>query len=216
MEALESGDTAPDTAVNRGETLEPLVSEQVEAGVKVDFGSLGATLAAFRISRANAFTDPATNVYGNNGEQVNRGLEFSAFGEPLDGVRLLGGVTLIDAETTKTSGGTFDGNRPIGVPTVQARLSAEWDLPAIDGLTVSGGLAFTGRQYADSDNTQEIPSWTRVDLGMRYVLDVRQTPVTVRFNVENLFDQGLLGLGRSRLALCRRAETFLLSTTVSF
>lgn len=216
MEALESGDTAPDTAVNRGETLEPLVSEQVEAGVKVDFGSLGATFAAFRISRANAFTDPVTNVYGNNGEQVNRGLEFSAFGEPLDGVRVLGGVTLIDAETTKTLGGTFDGNRPIGVPTVQARLSAEWDLPAVEGLTVSGGLAFTGRQYADSDNTQEIPSWTRVDLGLRYVLDVRQTPVTVRFNVENLFDRDYWASVDRGSLYVGGPRTFLLSTTVSF
>jgi iron complex outermembrane receptor protein len=125
-------------------------------------------------------------------------------------------VTLIDAETTKTSGGTFDGNRPIGVPTVQARLSAEWDLPAIDGLTVSGGLAFTGRQYADSDNTQEIPSWTRVDLGMRYVLDVRQTPVTVRFNVENLFDRDYWASVDRGSLYVGGPRTFLLSTTVSF
>ncbi|NYZ17243.1 TonB-dependent siderophore receptor [Azospirillum sp. RWY-5-1] len=216
VEALESGGTAPLNAVNRDETLAPAVSDQIEAGVKADFGAIGATLALFEITKASAFTDPDTLVYATNGRQRHRGIELSTFGEPVPGLRLLAGLTVMDAEMTRTAGGAYDGKEPIGVPKVQARLFGEWGVPAVQGLSVNGTVAFTGRQYADADNTQTVNSWARLDLGARYVLDIRETPVTVRFNVENVLDtdywssvdRGSLYVGSPR--------TFLLTTTVNF
>ncbi len=46
-------------------------------------------------------------------------------------LRLLGGVTLLDGELTRTASAANIGNAPIGVPRVQLNLGAEWDLPWI-------------------------------------------------------------------------------------
>jgi len=216
VEALEAGGTAPNTAVNRGETLPPAISDQVEVGAKVDFGSLGATLAVFEITKASAFTDPQTLVYATDGRQRHRGVELSVFGEPVPALRLLAGLTVLDTKLTRTAGGALDGREAIGVPTVQGRFFAEWDVPMARGLSLNGTLAYAGEQQANAANTQSLPSWTRLDLGARYTIDVRETPVTVRFNVENVLDtdywssvdRGFLYVGAPR--------TFFLSTTLTF
>ena len=69
-------------------------------------------------------------------------------------------------------------------------------------------MIYTGDEYVDTANTQDIPSWTRLDLGGRYETVVEGTPVTFRAAVENVFDEsywsgvagsyGGLGLGAPR------------------
>lgn len=188
QQGLEPGGQAPSTARNAGELLEPLIADAYETGVRVDFGRLGATLGVFQISRNNTFVDPATNIFAANGRQVNRGIEFYAFGQPLESVRLIGGATLLDARAKRTAGGTFDGNRPIGQPEWTARAYAEWDTSFVPGLTLTGGVAYTAGQYLDLANTQRIAAWTRFDIGARYAFEVQGTPMTARFAVENLAD----------------------------
>ncbi|BCA56597.1 hypothetical protein W02_37370 [Nitrospira sp. KM1] len=81
IEALQQGSTAPLTAANADEVFAPFVSKGYEAGVKADLGRIASTLAAFQITRPSAFVDPSTNVFGVDGDQRHRGLEFSVFGE---------------------------------------------------------------------------------------------------------------------------------------
>ncbi|TXH37005.1 MAG: TonB-dependent receptor [Rhodospirillaceae bacterium] len=216
IEGLAQGPTAPAGTVNNGEIFAPSRTHQYEVGVKVDFGRLTTTLAAFQITQPSSYTDAATNKFVVDGEQRNRGLELSAFGEVIDSVRLLGGVTLIDGDLTKTAGGANDGNTAIGVPSLQANVSGEWDTPFIPGFTLTGRMIYTSGQYLDAGNTQKIPDWFRLDLGARYSVDVRETVVTIRANVENVLDNdywsstggGYLALGAPR--------TFLVSTSVNF
>ncbi|WP_163068158.1 TonB-dependent receptor domain-containing protein, partial [Acinetobacter baumannii] len=51
IEGLSRGDIAPVTATNAGEILAPYVAHQVEAGVRVDWGTLATTFSAFEITR---------------------------------------------------------------------------------------------------------------------------------------------------------------------
>ena len=122
IEGLTSGGIAPIGAVNVGQVFPAIVAKQIEVGAKYDFGSVGVSLAAFEITQPNGFTNPATNVFSVDGEQRNRGLEFNTFGEVAPGLRLLGGVSLIDGVQTKTAGGLFDGRSAVGVPDVQFNL----------------------------------------------------------------------------------------------
>jgi len=186
IEGLSVGSTAPATARNAGEVFPPFKSKQVEAGVKLDLGGFAATAALFEIRRPSAITDPTTNIYSVDGEQRNRGLELSVFGEPSRGVRLLGGLALIDARLSRTAGGANEGKRAAAVPKLVAKLGAEWDLPAVAGLTLTGNLVHTGRQYLDAANTLSVPSWTRYDAGLRYATRWGDRPVTLRANVRNL------------------------------
>jgi len=215
-EGLARGPIAPATAANVGEVFPPIRSKQVEAGVKMDFGDFATTVSAFQITQPSGITDPNTLVFAVDGEQRNRGIEVNVFGEPMDGVRLLGGVMLIDATLTRTTGGTNDGNTAVGVPHVQVNLGAEWDTPFLPGLTLSGRAIHTGSQYIDAANTREIPDWTRFDIGARYTFETAGTPVTLRANIENLFDADYWASAAPNGLTLGAPRTFLLSTTVNF
>ncbi len=235
IEGLVKGDIAPSTiwidnanrsVSNGGQALAPYVSKQTEVGLKYDGGNVGGSLAVFQTKRpfATFEYDVASNAlegtYAENGEQRNRGIELSMFGEPLYGVRLLGGLTLLDAEMTSTRRGLNDGNRVIGVPRTQANIGTEWDVPNLQNLTLTARALYTSKQYADAANELEVPSWTRFDLGARYRMVVDDRDVTLRANLENVTgrdywasaggypDQGYLVLGAPR--------TLSVSATVDF
>ncbi|MDE2603579.1 MAG: TonB-dependent siderophore receptor, partial [Bradyrhizobium sp.] len=177
----------PINAVNLNQSFPATVSKQVEVGAKYDFGPFGVTVAGFEIKQPSGFLDPATRVFAISGEQRNRGLEVNLFGEPIQGLRVLGGVSLIDGVLTKASNPAFNGNTAVGVPTVQLNLYGEYDLPYLaSGLTLTGRVIYTSSQFYDQANTQSIPDWTTLDLGIRYTSMIRNTPVTLRANVQNV------------------------------
>lgn len=189
IESLAQGPTAPTTAVNSGEIFSPFVSTQYEFGGKLDFGRIAASIALFDTSRPTGITDPITRRFGITGEQHIRGIELLTFGEPVTGVRVLGGVTLLEARLQGTAGGVNDGNSAVGVPDYQFNIGAEWDLPFLPRLTVSGRIIHTGPEFLNEPNTQRISSWTRLDLGARYGFDVDGRLVVVRANVENVSNE---------------------------
>ncbi|WP_420887840.1 TonB-dependent receptor [Bradyrhizobium yuanmingense] len=216
IEGLSKGDTAPTTAANQGEVLAPYLSKQKEAGIKVDFGTLATTISLFEITKPSGQLG-AGNVFRADQEQRNRGVEFTVFGEVQPGIRVLGGVTLIDAELTKTSTLANFGKTPIGVPEVQANLSAEWDTPFAPGLTLVANTIYTGHQYLNGANTQVVPAWTRLDLGARYTTRINNRPVTVRALVQNVFDTNYWAGVASFSALAQGSpRTLLLSMSTDF
>lgn len=172
--------------VNQGEVFDPIVSRQKEIGAKLEASKVGGAIAFFTTNQPNAVVDPATSRFDVSGEQRNRGAELSVYGQPLRGVRLLGGITFLDAEQTGTAGGQFDGNDAIGVPRRQTNVGVEWDVPAVPRLTLSGRVINTSSQYADAANTQEVPGWTRFDFGARYAVNVGRQLVTIRGRVDNV------------------------------
>lgn len=191
-EALIPSKTAPATVngapvSNAGEVLDPFRGEQMEAGIKYDNGAFGATLNVFRLTLPNEYFDGG--VYSASGEQRNQGVELSVYGEPVEGLRLLGGVTLLDAEVTRALDATLKGKQPIGVPETQANLNVEWDVPAVAGLTVEGRAVYTGAQQVNGLNTVELDAWTRFDAGVRYDFEAGERPLTIRARVENLADE---------------------------
>ncbi|SDN35496.1 iron complex outermembrane recepter protein [Methylobacterium phyllostachyos] len=185
IEGLSRGDLAPTVAKNSGEILAPSVARQVEAGVKLDLGRIGATLAAFRITRPGGELGPQ-NRFAATGEQRVSGLELNLFGEITPQLRVLGGMTLLDGRLVRTALAANLGHRPIGVPPVQASLGAEWDLPGLTGLTLDGAVIYTGRQFVDLANRQALPDWARLDLGLRYATAIGGRPTTFRANVLNV------------------------------
>ncbi|CAE6738115.1 TonB-dependent receptor [Paraburkholderia haematera] len=215
IEGLSKGDIAPTTASNAGQVFAPYKTKQEEVGVKLDMSGVLATLAAFRI------TKPSGQLYGTvysvDSEQRNQGLELNVSGEPLKGVRLLGGVTLLDATLTKTNSAATVGNRPVGVPTWMANVGTEWDLPWVPGFTLTGGVNYTGREYVNQANTQSVPSWTTVDLGARYQTRLYGKSTTVRAGLLNAFDRkywsGVASYGTISLGAPR---TIFLSASVDF
>lgn len=214
IEGLSRGDVAPALATNSGEVLAPYIAKQLEAGVKFDFGQLGGSISAFQITKPVGELNSAL-YYSESGEQRVRGLEFSAYGKITPEVRILGGFTLLDGQLTETATLANIGNTPIGVPRVQLNLGAEWDLPWVPGLTLDGAIIYTGKQYVNVANTQELPDWTRFDLGFRYASEVYGKKTTLRANVVNLADTNYwAGVASYGTFTQGTPRTFLLSLSV--
>ncbi|HDM8040734.1 TPA: TonB-dependent siderophore receptor [Vibrio fluvialis] len=223
-EALLPGEIAPSTnngsdVANAGEVLEPNRSEQYEVGAKYDNGSYGAVVSLFQISKPSYMYD-SNNSYTDNGEQRNRGIELSAFGEPIESVKVLGGVTLIDAEIVKSATTASEGKQAIGVPKVQANVNIEWATPFVEGLTLEGRTLYTGSQYASADNSLELPSWTRFDLGARYGMKLGDNALTLRARVDNVTDKSYWasagGYPGSNYLVQGAPRTFVLSASYDF
>jgi iron complex outermembrane receptor protein len=221
MEGLSQGKIAPSTSVNEDEIFPPFVSRQVEVGAKYDAGALAVTAAVFRIKQPAYATDATTRVFGPNGKREIPGVELNVFGEPVKGTRLLGGVMYIDSKLTNTTGGTFDGNRAPATPEYNVNLGAEWDVPSVQGLTLTTRGIYSSSQYLDQSNTKQIDSWERFDVGARYGFKVDEKNITLRANIENVADKrywssaGASDDSEPGLTLST-PRTYLLSATVDF
>ncbi|SEK86819.1 iron complex outermembrane recepter protein [Pseudomonas sp. NFIX51] len=221
MEGLSQGKIAPSTSINEDEIFPPFISRQVEAGAKYDAGVFALTAAVFRIKQPAYETNATTRVFGPNGKRQNDGVELSVFGEPLKGFRLLGGVMYIDSELKDTTNGTFDGNRAPATPKYNVNLGAEWDVPKVQGLTLTARGIYSSSQYLDQANSKEIDSWERFDLGARYAFKLDDKDITLRANVENVLDKrywssaGASDDSEPGLTLAT-PRTLLLSATVGF
>lgn len=188
IEALAQGDTAGTTTLNPGTMLSPYVSKQKELGVKVDTGSLGGTFAVFTTSKPGGYVNEQ-NIFGEYGKDRHRGAELTVFGEPVEGLRVLGGVTYLDAKQKDVSIAANEGNRVIGTAKWQGNLGLQWDLPWVYGLSLDMQAISTGARYADAANTLEVAGWTRYDLGAKYGTTVMNHDVTFHARLENLTDK---------------------------
>ena len=222
-ESLQPGEVAPAFSggvpiVNVGDILDPFRGEQIEFGLKIDRESFGATIAAFELSKPNSIVE--NGRFTNSGEQQTQGVELSIFGEPYAGLRIIGGVTFLDAALEKTTGGFDEGNTPIGIPDTQLNLNMEWDVIWIPGLTLDGRVVYTDEQYINTANTLDIPDWHRFDLGARYTTKAAGREIVVRGRIENVGDEDYWasagGFPGENYLVQGAPRTFILSTSVDF
>jgi iron complex outermembrane receptor protein len=234
IEGLIAGDTAPFTGPapgflpvsNAGEIQDPIAAEQIEFGVKFESASFGGSLSLFNVEKGVGAlaADPDTVaddlMYAISGEVRHRGAEAGFYGQPLENVRVLGGVTWLEAEYTEGGVGLEEGSQPIGTPEVQANVNVEWDLAALEGVTLEARALYTSSQYADTANTLELDSWTRFDIGARWSTELAGRPFSLRARVDNVTDEndwisagGFPGFGYLVLGAPR---TFVVSASMDF
>nr|WP_198980846.1 TonB-dependent siderophore receptor [Herbaspirillum sp. ASV7] len=221
IEGLQQGKQITDTtAANYGQVLAPYKSKQKEVGVKYELGGLGLGAAFFTTDRPLSYKDAVTNIESTNGLQRNRGVELTAFGELTKNMRLLSGITFLNAKQLQTSGSANNGNYAIGVPKLQANAGLEYDIPGVRGLTVNGRATYTSTQYADAANKLEVPSWVRYDIGARYLTDIGGRAVTFRASIENLANRNYWesagGASNSGYLVLANPRTFSTSVSVAF
>ncbi|QJU60862.1 TonB-dependent receptor [Sphingomonas sp. AP4-R1] len=196
IEALVQGAAAPAMSggfniVNVGEVLPPYKSKQYEVGGKLTFDKVTASLAFFTTERATQILEPVATPANSarfvaSGRQRNKGIELSVQAEPVKGVRIITGGSVIDARLRRQTNGLNEGNKVAGVPDYLINGNVEWDVPFIPALTLTSRVVHTGEQPANNSNTLSLPSWTRFDLGARYVLLVKDMPLTLRAGVDNV------------------------------
>lgn len=219
IEGLVQGPVAPAGTINAGDVFPPYKTKQYEIGGKVALGNFNASVALFQTDRPQALTiinSQNQSEFTVNGLQRNKGIEFSLDGEPVKGLRVIAGLSLTDAKQRRTQNGATDGRDAIGVPDYTANVNVEWDLGFVPGLTLTGRLMQTGKQAVNLANTLELPEWTRFDLGARYVVAAGDTPITFRFNVDNVANDNYWSSSLGGYLVQGLPRTFKTSVTVDF
>jgi iron complex outermembrane receptor protein len=218
IEGLTAGPVAPQTTgganpvpvTNANEVFPPTRTKQVEVGAKYDGGRIGGAISVFQTRRPQGQLVGDTFTVSDN--LRIRGLGVQVYGEPLSGLRTLGGFDLIDTDV--------DGKTAIGTPKSQINFGVDWDVPGVPGLALNGRAVYTDKQYLDQANTQVVPSWTRLDLGARYLFSVGSRLVTVRARVDNATNHNYwasaAGISGSSYIVLGAPRTFSLSGTVDF
>lgn len=199
VEALAQGSSATSTEkviTNTGEPLAPYISKQKELGLKYENEKLGATLSYFNTNRQRGMLVKNANetyTFTNQGENLHQGVELQTYGQLTDTLKVLGGVTWLDAKQKDTENGLYDNNEVIGVPEFQANLGADWQLPTEQDISVNGRIIYTGSSYANNANTLKVNDWTRIDLGASYKTQLNQIPTVLNLTINNVFDKNYWG-----------------------
>ncbi|RBQ29267.1 TonB-dependent siderophore receptor [Aliarcobacter vitoriensis] len=193
MESLEAGEIVEDWYQNVNEVLDPYKSTQYEIGAKYSMLDEKALLTAslFRIEKANSYEIPTTPLptLTQDGEAIHQGIEIGVTGKVTDNLTLMGGGTLMDLSVEKHSDKSLEGKKPTQAATKMAKLFAEYNIPYINGLSINAGAYYTGKSYANSSNTDVLPSYTLYDAGLRYQTKLDKYPTTFNLNVQNLTDK---------------------------
>lgn len=187
--SLQAGDLAPGGTVNSGESLAPYRSSEYEVGYKATVEKVNLTAALFRIRRPFANVNTATNVFEISGEQVNKGVEFSAVGEVIENVTVYGGLTLLDARLENTPLASTNDKLFVGAAKVKGNVLVEYRIPTLPGWTASVDYQFTGPRAGDDTNSFTVAGYNLFDVGARYASTIGNTPVTWRLAVDNVADR---------------------------
>lgn len=209
-----------ETDINHGMKLDAKESKQHEIGVKwqlVD-DRLMLSGAVFDITKkGNLITetidDPTFETRTTQaGEQRHKGIELAAQGAVTDKLFVMASLINIDAEYEKDE--NYQGKTPTDVPEWSAALWSRYELT--EKLALNAGAFYEGERFADSDNSIEKDSYTRIDVGATYQLAVSDYDMNVRFNINNLLDKRYVIGGGTSSVTAADGITFRLAAQMSF
>lgn len=167
---------------------------QVEVGSKFDFldGRGSATAAAYRIVRKNISVPSSTvpNTTEQAGQQTSTGIELAASFKVTPKLLAAGNFSWVNAEYDEfnetISGVVYSrkGKTPVNIPDRVANLWLTYDLAP--GWQVGADARYVSAVYANTANTQWVPSYTVYGLSMTHDLDQH---VQLSARLRNLTDE---------------------------
>ncbi|MEY4563943.1 MAG: hypothetical protein RLZZ618_3220 [Pseudomonadota bacterium] len=171
---------------NAGLALPVLRSRQWELGAKGSHERTDWSLAYFDIDRP-AVTD-APPLYEVDGSNHHRGLDGS-INHRMNQWNVSVGAMLLHARREGAADATLNGRRPTNVPQRTLKLQTGYRVAELPGLTLQGALTHEGRRTVLADESMDLPSWTRTDLGAIYRHRLDAADLTWRLSVDNVFDR---------------------------
>ena len=192
-ESLSLGNEAPYWTSNGGTTLAPLLSRQTEAGVKYAWSStLSLQAALYRIRQPYQFAQPDTSAAGftfiQRGNEVHDGLELNAVGRVTGNLRLTASLNLIQARAQGTGTPGYEGHQVVNVPRLRSAVYLDYRLPVAFDLSLLGGWRHASSNVAAPNGLTRVPGYHVFDAGLRYSTQWHEHALTLRLNVDNLFN----------------------------
>lgn len=194
VRGISLGQEAPFWTSNEGTFLPAVLSRQVEVGVKFvpgDALTLGAAL--FRTSQPFQYAKPdgsdAGYTFVEEGQQTHTGLELTAQGQLSERLSLTASASFLRARARDAGTPDYEGHQLINVPKTRATVHAEYQLPFVTGLGVTGGWRYAASNVATADGRVSAPAYSVFDAGLRFKHQVGEHPVTWNLSVDNLFNR---------------------------
>src|SRR5206468_1199929 len=187
---LEETGIAPDNASNRGQALAAARTRQIDGGLSYSLTkNLRVVAAAFDV-RKPYFNLNSTNFFTALGNERHRGIEVSATGSVATGLSIVAGAVLLDARVTgpAVNEGRI-GRRPINSSPRLVRISAEYAIPRLKGLSLDFGLDHDAKRVASASNAVRLPERTILRAGTRYRFRLHRLNAQFRVLVDNITDR---------------------------
>ncbi|AHE55309.1 TonB-dependent receptor [Sphingomonas sanxanigenens] len=164
---------------------------QYEGGLKFQQRGIGLYLTAFRVeTQATRSTAPVVDAPISRFETESQGLEFDADVNLGSGFAVVAAATYLDASISADADPTVVGNRAPRQPRWQLRVAPSYtfSLGGVDG-SLYGAFSHVGERQSNIQNTQPLPAYQKVDLGIELAL---ANGLNLRVFGDNIFDeQGL-------------------------
>jgi len=194
VRGISLGQEAPFWTTNDGAYLPPILSRQLEVGLKYapsDALQLGA--AVFRTSQPFQYAKPDASDAGftfvEEGQQTHTGLELTAQGHATERLEITGSASVLQARARDVGTPAYAGHPLVNVPKVRASLHLDYQLPFAPGLGLTGGWRYASANTATVDDSVRAPGYSVFDVGLRLQHALRDRPVTWRLSVDNVFDR---------------------------
>jgi catecholate siderophore receptor len=171
---------------------DPQKAKTAELGAKWQLfdDSLLLTAALYDTTVTNEVVqDPVDQQYYQNGEKRVRGVELGAVGKITDAWSVSAGFTRMDAKVVEGPDVANDGSRALAYTPDKA--GTVWTTYAFPfGLTLGGGVRYSGRMKRGTDGAPGTPEFTKSytvwDLVASYAVTER---FDLQLNANNLFDK---------------------------
>lgn len=145
----------------------------------------------FNLSVYDAAKTDVVQVDGSDIKQVgeirNRGIELEAVANVTQSLTLIGNITHLDSEIKDDKDKSLVGKTPQQVADTLASAWAKYQFfdGVLNGLSVGGGVRYTGDTYAGNDNTNKVSAYTLYDATVSYRFQDYKFQVAAK----NIFDK---------------------------
>lgn len=204
--------------LNYGMEIDAMTSKQYELGAKwqlVD-DRLLVTAAIFDIAKTGVlvtdYLDDGSYRTSQVGEQRHKGFEMAAQGAVTDKLFIMTSVMNLDAVYENDE--QFTGNTPVDAPEWSASLWSRYEFT--EKLAINAGAFYEGERFADNDNTIVKDAYTRFDMGATYKMEIANSDVNLRFNIQNVFDTNYLAGGGTSNVTVGDERSYRLAVQVAF
>lgn len=172
------------------QAAEPERGESYEVGVKYQPRSFDGyfNVAAYQVNKENV-VDVITgaNEVNQIGEIRNKGIEFEAVANVTPALTLIGNLAFVDSEIVKDQEQAQVGKTPAQIADTLASGWVNYRFMGgmFDGLSLGGGVRYTGDTYGDNIEQVKVSGYTLYDATISY----RWQDVKLQVAAKNIFDK---------------------------
>lgn len=186
VRGFEEGPIAPGIAANRNEPLPAVTTDQIDAGVQMNVGTLTLLAGVFRLEKP-FFSLGQDLVFGQRGQLTNQGIELSVAGQIAKAIQVNVGAVFADP---KLDGDLVDSGSLAAEPLALRRRRVTIDLDYrpewAKSWSFDVGLLNLGDQNVQTTALLLNEGYTTLDLGFRKTFTVGDVLMVLRGRLENV------------------------------